>query len=112
MSFVFLQANHGLVHEMNPDDLSKAFFDYFPDAELGGDQCNTKASRGFWLELSSLCGKRELPICSSCKKASRTSGSTADSETWCMVGAHDGGIKREVIPLLHQVEVTLRRPVK
>ena len=112
MSYVYHHASLALVHEMHPDDLPKAFIDYSPDAELGGDQYSTKASGGFWLELSSPCGKRKWPICYSCKKASHTSGSTADSETWCLVGANDSGLKREVIPLLHQAEVTLRRPVK
>ena len=48
----------------------------------------------------------------STKKASRTSGSTAGSETWSLVGANDNGFKKEVIPILHQLEVSLNRPVK
>ena len=71
-----------------------------------------QASGGFWLEISSPCGKRKWPIGHSTKKATHTSGSTADSETWCVVGASDAGMKREVIPLLHQLEVSLDRPVK
>ena len=54
----------------------------------------------------------QMATCYSCKRASYTSGSTADSETWCLVGSNDSGVKREVIPLLDQAEVTLRRPVK
>ena len=29
-----------------------------------------------------------------------------------MVGANDNGLKKEVIPILHQLEVSLNRPVK
>ena len=46
------------------------------------------------------------------KEAGHTSSSTADSETWSLVGANDSGLKRKVIPVLAQVEVTLQRPVK
>ena len=45
-------------------------------------------------------------------KASHTSGSTKDSETWSLVGANDSGLKKEVIPVLHQLEVSLNLPVK
>ena len=83
-----------------------------PDAELGGDPYSTKASGGYWLELSSPCGTRKWPLGFSIKKAGHTSGSTADSETWSLVGANDSGLKREVIPVLAQLEVSLRRPVK
>ena len=112
MSYVFHHADWGLMHQLHPDDLKHAFLDYSPDAELGGDVYSTKASGGFWLELSSPDGKRKWPICYSCKKAGHTSGSTADSETWSLVGANDCGLKREIIPLLHQAEVTLKRAVK
>ena len=101
-----------LLHELSPEDKEGAFLDYSPDAELGGDPYSTKASGGFWLELSSPCGTRKWPICYACKKASHTSGSTADSETWSLVGAHDTGLKREVIPILAQIKKSLRRPVK
>ena len=62
--------------------------------------------------MSSPCGRRKWPICYSTKKAGHSSGSTADSETWSLVGAHDSGLKREIIPILAQLEVTLQRPVK
>ena len=52
------------------------------------------------------------PFFHSTKKAGHTSGSTADSETCSLVGANDYGLKREVIPILAQLEVTLDRPVK
>ena len=74
------------------------------------DPYSTKASGGFWLELSSPCGSRKLPICFATKKATHTSGSTADSETWNMIGANHNGLKKEVSPILHQLEVSLNRP--
>ena len=46
------------------------------------------------------------------QKATHISGSNADSETWSLVGANDSGLKKEVIPILHQLEVSLNRPVK
>ena len=45
------------------------------------------------------------------KKATHTSGSTADSETWSVIGANDATLKRDIIPILHQIEVSLGRPV-
>ena len=63
------------------DDRAGAFLDFSPDAELGGDPYTTKASGGFWLELSSPSGERKWPISFGTKKATHTSGSTADSET-------------------------------
>ena len=84
----------------------------FPDAELGGDPFTTKASGGFWLELSSPCGTRKWPISFGSKKAGHSSGSTADSEMWSLIGAHDAALKRDVLPILYQIEVTLRRPVQ
>ena len=51
------------------------------DAELGRDPYSSKASGGYWLELSSPCGERKWPICFGTKKAGHSSGSTADSET-------------------------------
>ena len=98
--------------ELKPSDRYGAFLDYSPDAELGGDPYSTKASGGYWLEISSPCGKRKWLVSFSCKKAGHTSGSTADSETWSLVGAHDCGCKREVIPILAQLEVSLNRKVK
>ena len=112
MSYCWHHAGKELIHQLHPDDLQNAFLDYSPDAELGGDPYSTKASGGFWLELSSPCGTRKWPICFATKKAGHTSGSTADSETWSMIGANDNGLKKEVIPLLHQLEVSLNRPVK
>ena len=103
MSYVWHHLDEMLVHEIHPDDLSSAFLDYSPDAELGGDPYTTKACGGFWLELSSPCGRRKWPICYSTKKAGHSSGSTADSETWSLVGAHDSGLKREIIPILAQL---------
>ena len=102
MAYCWHHAGKELVHELHPDDLNKCFLDYSPDAELGGDQYTTKASGGYWLELSSHCGKHKWPVCFSTKKATHTSGSTADSETWSLVGANDGRLKKEVIPILHQ----------
>ena len=112
MSYVHHHVIEALVHQLHPDDRNGAFLDYSPDAELGGDPYSTNASGGFWLEISSPCGKRKWPVCYAIKKAGHSSGSTADSETWSLVGANDSGLKREVIPLLAQLEVTLRRPVK
>jgi hypothetical protein len=111
-AYAYHHLSESLAHQLHPSDRAAAFLDYSPDAELGGDPYSTKASGGFWLELSSPCGKRKWPICYSTKKAGHTSGSTADSETWSLVGAGDSGLKREVIPLVAQLEATLNRPVK
>ena len=112
MAYCWHHAGKELVHQLHPDDLKGAFLDYSPDAELGGDPYSTKASGGFWLELSSPCGSRKWPICFATRKATHTSGSTADSETWSMIGANDNGLRKGVITLLHQLEVSLQRPVK
>ena len=112
MSYIFHHLDLCLVHELHPDDKDGAFLDFSPDAELGGDPYTTKASGGFWLELSSPGGERKWPISFGTKKATHTSGSTADSETWSLVGSHDAVLKRDIIPILHQLEVTLGRPVK
>ena len=112
MAYAHHHCSEALVHELHPKDLERAFLDYSPDAELGGDPYSTKASGGYWLELSSPCGTRKWPLGWAVKKAGHTSGSTADSETWSLVGANDTGLKREVIPVLAQLEVTLQRAVK
>ena len=59
-----------------------------------------------------LVGRESGPFPSEIKKATHTSGSTADSETWSLIGANDATLKRDIIPILHQIEVTLGRPVK
>ena len=41
------------------------------------------------------------------EKASHKSTATTDSETWSLGDAHELGLKKEVIPLLHQMEVSL-----
>jgi len=112
MSYCWHNAGTELVHELHPDDLESAFPDYSPNAELGGDPCSTEVSGGFWLELSSPCGSRKRPMCFATKEATHTSWSTADSETWNMIGADENGLNKEVIPSLHQLEVSLNRPVK
>ena len=112
MQYCWHHASKELVHELHPSDVHKCFLDDSPDAELGGDPYSTNASGGYWLEISSPCRKRKWPVCFATKKATHTSGSTADSETWSLVGANDNGLKKEVIPVLHQLEVSLNRPVK
>ena len=112
MSYISHHLDLCLNHCLNPADAEGAFLEFSPDAELGGDPYTTKASGGYWLELSSPCGERKWPICFGTKKAGHTSGSTADSETWSLIGTHDAALKRDVIPLLHQIEITLGRPVK
>ena len=59
MSYASNHAHWGLMHRLHPDDLSSAFIDYSPDAKLGRDLYSTKASGGFWLEISSPDGKRK-----------------------------------------------------
>jgi hypothetical protein len=112
MSYIQHHADLCLLHQLSPADKEGAFLDFSPDAELGGDPYTTKASGGFWLEISSPCGERKWPVSFGTKKATHTSGSTADSETWSLIGAHDATLKRDIIPILHQLEVTLGRPVK
>ncbi len=101
-----------LMHALHPKDLPDAELHYYPDAELGGDLLTTKATGGFWLELSSKCGSRTWPICWQSKKAGHTSCATADSETWSCIGACEQGLKKDVIPILQQIEVSLGRMVK
>ena len=107
MSYIFHHA-----YKLSTADRDGAFLDFSPDAELGGDPYSSKASGGYWLELSSPDGERKWPVSFGTKKAGHSSGSTADSEMWSLIGAQDAALKRDVIPLLHQIEVTLGRPVK
>jgi len=111
MQYIYHHLDACLVHELRPSDFAGARLVYSPDAELGGDIYSTKATGGFWLHIESQDGERRWPIAWSCKRAGHTSGATADSETWSMIGACENGLKKEVIPLLHQLEVTLQRLV-
>ena len=97
---------------LKADDFKDAELHYFPDAELGGDPLTTKATGGFWLELCSKEGSRRWPICWQSKKAGHTICATADSETWSLIGACELGLKKDVIPILQQIEVSLGRLVK
>ena len=93
--------------------IKRARVSIFPlTRNLGGDPYTTKASGGFWLEISSPCGERKWPVCFGSKNASHTSRSTADSKTWSLIGAYDATLKRDVIPILLQLEVTLGRSFK
>jgi len=112
MPFIHRHTDLCLLHQLNPADREGAYLDFSPDAELGGDPYTTKASGGFWLEISSPCGERTWPVSFGTKKATHTSGSTADSETWSLICANDASLKRDIIPILHQIEVTLGRSVK
>jgi hypothetical protein len=112
MSYVAHHLDLALVHRLSTDDRQTADLVYSPDAELGGDIMTTKATGGFWLEVRSSDGTHSWPICWQSKKASHTSTATVDSETWSLVGAFELGLKREVIPLLHQMEVSLGRLVR
>ena len=111
MSHIAHHLDLKLEHKLSTRDRPDAELVYSPDAELGGDIMTTKATGGFWLELRSKDGSRSWPICWQSKKASHTSTATADSETWSLVGSHELGLKREVIPILHQIEVSLGRLV-
>ena len=64
------------------------------------------------LSFPRLVASASGPFASALKKAGHTSGSTADSETWSLAGTHDASLKRDVIPILHQIETTLGRPSK
>ena len=99
-------------HAGHPNDVKTAVLDYSCDAELGGDIYSAKSTGGMWLEIASQDGKRTWPVSWICKKASHTSGSTADSETTSLAGSNDIGLKREVIPILDHLEVSLNRSVK
>jgi hypothetical protein len=112
MSYISHHLDLVLVHRLSTDDRPDAELVYSPDAELGGDVMTTKATGGFWLEVRSKDDKHSWPVCWATKKASHTSTATADSETWSLVGANELGLKREVIPLLHQMEVSLGRLVR
>ena len=65
-----------------------------------------------WLEITSADGNRCWPLSWFYRKAGHSSGSTADSEVHALVGAGDSGLKKEVIPILEQLERYLRRSVK
>ena len=112
MQYIWHHLDLILMHALHPKDLPDAELHYYPDAELGGDPLTTKATGGFWLELSSKCGSRTWPICWQSKKAGHTSCATADSETWSCIGACEQGLKKDVIPILQQIEVSLGRMVK
>ena len=62
MAYAFHHCSETLVHRLHPKDIERAFLDYFPDAELGGDPYSTKASAGYWLQISPPCGQRKWPI--------------------------------------------------
>ncbi len=100
MQSIWHHLDLNLHHALHPKDLADAELIYFHDAELGGDALTTKATGGFWLELSSKCGSRRWPICWQSKKAGHTSCATADSETWSCIGANEQGLKKDVVPIL------------
>ena len=112
MCYVHHHAELALYHELHPDDLKTAVLQFYPDAELGGDLSTTKSTYGMWLEITSADGKRCWPLSWFCRKAGHSSGSTADSEVHALIGAGDSGLKREVIPILEQLERNLGRSVK
>lgn len=112
MAYIFHHAGLKQYHTLHPDDCKTAVLVYSPDAELGSDTSSTKSSYGMWLALESEDGKRSWPLGWFCKKAGHTSCSTADSEVYALIGANDVGLKREVIPTLEQLEISLNRPVK
>ena len=111
MSYVAHHLDLKLEPRLSSSDRREAELVYSPDAELGGDIMTTKATGGFWLEVRSEDGKHSWPVCWQSEKATHTSTATADSEPWSLVGSHELGLKREVIPLLHQMEVSLGRIV-
>ena len=111
MSFIFSHLDLCLEHCLSTDDLATAVLCYYADAELGGDTMTTKATGGYWLELQSACGQKRWPISWATKKAAHTSTNTADSEIWSLVGAYELGLRKEVIPILQQIEVSLNRHV-
>ncbi len=111
MCYVHHHAELALYHELHPDDLKTAVLQFYPDAELGGDLSTTKSTYGMWLEITSADGKRCWPLSWFCRKAGHSSGSTADSEVHALIGAGDSALKREVIPVLEQLERNLGRSV-
>ena len=109
--FIFHHLDLCLEHALSTDDRSGAVLFYYADAELGGDTMTTKTTGGYWLEIQSPCGQRRWPITWATKKATHTSTNTADSEIWSLIGAQELGLRKEVIPLLQQMEVSLNRLV-
>ena len=59
MQYIWHHLDLILQHALHPKDLPDAELLYFPDAELGGDALTTKATGGFWLELSSSVGRAD-----------------------------------------------------
>ena len=112
MSYCAHHSPLALKHTLHPSDKSSVILEFSPDAELGGDPYTTKSTGGYWICLCSADGTRRWPLTWACKKSPHSPGSTADSESWQVVGAHDQGLKREVIPLLDQIETSLGRHVK
>ena len=99
------------MHRLSTNDRSRAELVYSPDAELGGDAMPTQDTGGFWLEVRSADGRNSWPVNWAIQQAGNTSTALADSETWSLVGADELGLKKEAIPLLHQMEVSLGRVV-
>ena len=87
MQYIHHHSEACLLHELRASDLPGARLVYSPDAELGGDVFSTKATGGYWLHVESQDGERRWPIAWGCKRAGHTSGATADSETWSLIGA-------------------------
>ena len=106
MSYITHNINLGLNHSLSTEDRNGAVLCYYADAELGGDVMTTKATGGYWLEIQSPCGQRRWPITWATKKVTHTSTSTADSEIWSLIGAQELRLRKEVISLLQQMEVS------
>ena len=111
MSYIAHYLDICLERALSTDDKQSAVFCYHADAKLGGDIMATKAKGGYWLEIQSLCGPRRWPITWATKKATHTSTNTAVSEIWSLIGAQELGLRKEVIHLLHKMEVSLQRLV-
>ena len=98
MSYIAHHTGLVLMHRLSTDDRSRAEL-VSPDAELVGDTMTTRSADGH----------DSWPVCCATKKASHTSIATADSETWSAAGANELWLKKEVIPLLHQMENNIQR---
>ena len=78
----------------------------WPDADLAGDQMNTKSSSGRFIELAASDGST-FPVAWSYQKQGHTSTSTPEAETVSLAAA-----VKEAIPIQQLVSLLIGRPVK
>ena len=119
-------ADLALTGSLHEDDKDKVELHLWVDADLAGDLTTTKSTSGLWLELATPDLARCWPISWQCGKQATTACATVDSEAKTIIAAMDNektvdrptiramsaGLRKVVIPILHQAETVLGRAVK